>query len=60
MYSIVLEHQRGLVWSSCAVLRAAGAIRRIAHRNLQIVCVWPLLMRSSSHDMGYFMTAGGN
>jgi hypothetical protein len=38
MYSIELEYQRGLEWSSRALLQ------------------WLLL----NHDVGYFLTAGGN
>jgi len=60
MYSIVLEYQGGLEWSGRALLRAGGTIRRFGHQDLEIVFVWPLLKRSGTQDVDYFMMAGGN
>jgi hypothetical protein len=37
MYSIELEYQRGLEWSSPALLRAGGTIRPIGYTDLEIV-----------------------
>lgn len=59
MYSIVLEHRSGLEWISPALLRAVSTIRRIGHRGLEVVCVWPLLKSNWTRNVGYFMTAGG-
>ena len=60
MDSIELEYQRGLEWSSRALLRAVGTTRRLGHQDLEIVSVWPLLKTTGTRNVGNFMTAGGN
>ena len=51
MYSIVVEYQCGLEWSSRALLRAEGTVRAIGHGDLKIGCVWPLLKSSGTRDL---------
>ncbi len=59
MYSIEPEVQRGLAWSSDALLGGIGTIRSTGYCDLEIVGVWPLLKSSGTRNVGYFMTAGG-
>jgi hypothetical protein len=42
------------------MLRSGGTVRRIEHRDLESGCIWRLLKTRGTHNVGYFMTVGGN
>jgi len=52
MYSIEPEDQRGLEWSSDALLRGVGTIGSTGYGDLEIVCAWPLLKSNWTRNAG--------